>query len=58
MQPHIWICTQWPEEAVLQSACAAGALPIEQAVLAALRARGLLTDAECRRCTALLGLLP
>lgn len=58
MQEHIWSCTQQPEKAALQSASAAGTLPIEQAVLAALRTRGLLTDAEYRRCTALLGLLP
>ena len=51
MQPRIWICTQQPDETALRNIC----MPqIEHAVLAALRARGLLTDTEYRRCSALL----
>lgn len=54
MQPRIWICTQQPDETTLRKAAAACRPQIEHAVLAALRACGLLTDTEYRRCSALL----
>lgn len=53
MQARIWICTQQPDETALRKAAAACRPQIEHAVLAALRARSLLTDAEYRRCSAL-----
>lgn len=54
MQTRTWICTRQPDEAALRKAAAACMPQIEHAVLAALRARSLLTDAEYRRCSALL----
>ena len=54
MQTRIWTCTQRPDEKALQKAAAACVPLIARAVLAALRARGQLTAAEFRRCSALL----
>lgn len=54
MQPRIWICTQQPDETVLRKAANICMPQIEHAVFAVLRARGLLTDTEYRRCSALL----
>lgn len=55
MQPEIWICIRRPDKKVLQTSAAASMPPqIEHEILAALRARGLLTDTEYRRCSALL----
>lgn len=54
MQPRIWICTQQPDETALRKAANICMPQIEHAVLAALRVRGLLTDTEYRRCSALL----
>ncbi|MFR1190289.1 hypothetical protein [Dysosmobacter sp.] len=54
MQPGIWICIRRPDKKVLQTSAAACMPQIEHEILAALRARGLLTDTEYRRCSALL----
>ena len=54
MQARTWICPKYPDETTLRKAAAAYRPQIEHAVLAALRARGLLTDTEYRRCSALL----
>lgn len=53
MQARTWICTKYPDETALRKAAAACRPQIERALLAALRARSLLTDAEYRRCSAL-----
>lgn len=53
MQARTWICTKYPDETTLRKAANICRPQIEHAVLAALRARSLLTDAEYRRCSAL-----
>lgn len=53
MQARTWICTKYPDETALRKAANICMPQIEHAVLAALRARGLLTDAEYHRCSAL-----
>lgn len=54
MQARTWICTKCSDETALRKAANICMPQIEHAVLAALRARGLLTDTEYRRCSALL----